>query len=188
MDCPTDFKYEQRPGGDACVYSKDNRWRVNLNAIGIPVDEDPRDSTYTDERNRFNAELTKTRELIRNDEIDTKALQDAKAQSAQWTAQSGNIASEAAAFRTVAESGKAIRDATSSIRGLRAPTAPSSDLDNERRAISLDLKQSLTFLQVVLFLVVLSLVAYLVLPIGWAHSIVFLLLCVGVATGFFLRK
>ena len=186
MDCPADFKYEQRSDGESCVYIKDNQRRVLANRMALQKGKST--TLYDRERERFNAELTKIRDLIRNDEIDTKALRDAKAQSAQWTAQSGNIASEAAAFRTVAESGKAIRDATSSIRGLRAPTAPSSDLDNERRAISLDLKQSLTFLQVVLFLVVLSLVAYLVLPIGWAHGIVFLLLCVGVATGFFLRK
>jgi hypothetical protein len=50
------------------------------------------------------------------------------------------------------------------------------------------LKQSLLFVQIVLFIVVLALLAYLVLPTAWAHGIVFLLLCVGVAIGFFLRK
>jgi hypothetical protein len=145
-------------------------------------------SSYERERKRFDEELAKIREQIRKDDVDSKVLQDAKSQSAQWQARSGQIESEAAAYRTVSEAGTAIRDTTASIRVLRAPTAPSSDLEKERRAISLDLKQSLLFVQVVLFIIVLSLLSYLVLPIAWAHGIVFLLLCVGVAIGFFLRK
>jgi hypothetical protein len=186
LDCPADFKYEQGPSGDACVYSKDNRRRVRLNRFAIPRGR--AGSEFDRERQQFDAELTKIREQIRKDELDMKALQDAKSQSAQWTARSGQIESEAAAYRSVSDAGTVIRDTTASLRVLRAPTAPSSDLEKERRAISLDLKQGLLFVQVVLFLTVLSLVAYLVLPTTWAHGIVFLLLCVGVATGFFLRK
>ena len=115
-------------------------------------------------------------------------LKQARDQSQQWTAQSGRIESEAASWREISNAGKDIRDTTASLRSLRPPTAPSSDLDKERRAISFDLKRSLTFIQVVLFLVVLSLLAYLLLPTAWAHSIAFLLLCVGIATGFFLRN
>jgi hypothetical protein len=186
LDCPADFKYEQRPDGDSCVYSKDNNIRVRLNGFAIPRGR--AGPEFDRERQRFDAELTKLRERIRKIEIDSKALQDAKSQSAQWQARSGQIESEAAAYRSVSDAGMAIRDTTASIRVLRPPTAPSSDLEKERRAISLDLKQSLLFVQVVLFIVVLALLAYLVLPIAWAHSIVFLLLCVGVAIGFFLRK
>ena len=186
LDCPADFKYEQGPSGDACVYSKDNRRRVRLNRFTIP--RGTPDSSFDRERQRFDAELTKIREQIRQDEIDSKALQDAKSQTAQWQARSGQIESEAAAYRSVSDASAVIRDTTASIRVLRPPTAPSSDLEKERRAISLDLKQSLLFVQIVLFIVVLALLAYLVLPTAWAHGIVFLLLCVGVAIGFFLRK
>lgn len=115
-------------------------------------------------------------------------LKQARDQSQQWTAQSGRIESEAASWREISSAGKDIQETTKSLRTMRAPTAPSDDLEKERRAISFDLKRSLTFIQVVLFLVVLSLLAYLVLPATYAHSITFLLLCVGVAVGFFLRN
>ncbi len=183
--CPSDFKYEQRIDGDACVYSKDNSQRVRLNALPR-VGTDP--ASYTREQRRFESELATIRDRIRKNEQSAQSLQDLRNQSAQWSAQSGELASQSAAWRAISDSGKAIQDTSKSLRGMRPPTAPSSDLEKERRAISFDLKRSLTFIQVVLFLVVLSLLAYLVMPTAWAHSIVFLLLCVGVAVGFFLRN
>lgn len=118
----------------------------------------------------------------------SEELKQARDQSQQWLAQSGRIESEAASWREISNAGKDIQETTKSLRGMRAPTAPTTELDSERRAISIDLKRSLTFIQVVLFLVVLSLLAYLVLPTSYAHGVTFLLLCVGVATGFFLRN
>lgn len=82
----------------------------------------------------------------------------------------------------------ALRETEQSLKPLRAKTAPAEDLELERRKISNDAKQSLVLVQLALFLVFLSLLSYIVLPITWAHGVSFLLLCVGIATGFFLRR
>jgi hypothetical protein len=74
------------------------------------------------------------------------------------------------------------------LKPLRPPTAPAEDLEKERRAIAFDVRRSVLFIQVALGLIVLALVAYLVLPASWANGVAFLLLCVGVAVGFFLRE
>jgi len=71
---------------------------------------------------------------------------------------------------------------------MRPPTAPPSDLEKERREISDIAKRNLFFVQVALVLVVVALLGYLVLPIEYAHMIGFLLLCVGISVGFFLRR
>ena len=83
---------------------------------------------------------------------------------------------------------KALQETNQSLKPLRAKTAPAEDLELERRKISNDAKQSLVLVQLALFLVFLSLLSYIVLPITWAHGISFLLLCVGIASGFFLRR
>jgi hypothetical protein len=81
-----------------------------------------------------------------------------------------------------------IRSTWMQLKPLRPPTAPAEDLEKERRAIAFDVRRSVLFIQVALGLIVLALVAYLVLPASWANGLAFLLLCVGVAVGFFLRE
>jgi hypothetical protein len=81
-----------------------------------------------------------------------------------------------------------IRSTWMQLKPLRPPTAPAEDLEKERRAIAFDVRRSVLFIQVALGLIVLALVAYLVLPAAWANGVAFLLLCVGVAVGFFLRE
>jgi hypothetical protein len=82
----------------------------------------------------------------------------------------------------------AVRSTEQALKPLRAKTAPAEDLEMERRKITLDARQSLVLVQLALFLVFLSLLTYVVLPRDWAHGISFLLLCVGIGTGFFLRR
>jgi hypothetical protein len=82
----------------------------------------------------------------------------------------------------------AIRSTGQALKPLRAKTAPADDLELERRKISLDARQSMVLIQLALFLVFLSLIAYVALPRDWAHGISFLLLCVGIGSGFFLRR
>lgn len=81
-----------------------------------------------------------------------------------------------------------IRSTWMQLDPLRPPTAPADDLEAARKAIALDVRKSILFLQVALGLVILALVSYLVLPATWANGIAFLLLCVGIAVGFFLRE
>ena len=82
----------------------------------------------------------------------------------------------------------AIKEVTNSLKPLRPPTAPSSDLEKERKEITSLAKQNLYFIQIALFLVVLSLLSYIMFPLDAANLIAFALLSVGIATGFFLRR
>lgn len=99
----------------------------------------------------------------------------------------GQIRSEYATYsdRGVAN---ALRETSQSLKPLRAKTAPAEDLEEERRKISMDARQSLVLVQLALFLVFLSLLSYVILPMNWANGISFLLLCVGIGSGFFLRR
>jgi hypothetical protein len=99
----------------------------------------------------------------------------------------GYVKSEYAVYSNQAIS-KEIRNTNQSLKPLRAKTAPADDLAMERRKISMDARQSLVLIQLALFLVFLSLLSYVVLPIDWAHGVSFLLLCVGIGSGFFLRR
>lgn len=80
-----------------------------------------------------------------------------------------------------------LRDVNQSLKPFRPPTAPASDKAIERKAI-LSGNQSLVFIQLVLFILLAVLVSYLLLPTHYANGIAFVLLCVGVAYGFFLRR
>jgi hypothetical protein len=99
----------------------------------------------------------------------------------------GRIQSEYATYSSQGLA-DAIRTTGQALRPLRAKTAPADDLELERRKITLDARQSLVLVQLALFLVFLSLLSYVVLPREWAHGISFLLLCVGIGSGFFLRR
>lgn len=81
----------------------------------------------------------------------------------------------------------AMRDVANSLNPFRPPTAPSSDLEKERKEIADAAKTNLFFIQAALFLVVLSMLTYAVLPLDTANMIAFGLLSVGIAIGFFLK-
>jgi len=99
----------------------------------------------------------------------------------------GRIQSDYATYSTQGIT-TAIRETDQALKPLRAKTAPAEDLELERRKITTDARQSLVLIQLALFLVFLSLLSYVVLPREWAHGISFLLLCVGIGSGFFLRR
>lgn len=80
-----------------------------------------------------------------------------------------------------------LEDINQSLKPFRPPTSPGSDKAIERKAI-LSGNRSLVFVQLVLFILLAVLVVYVVLPPNYANAIAFVLLCVGVAYGFFLRR
>jgi hypothetical protein len=98
------------------------------------------------------------------------------------------IQSEYATYSSSQGIQQAIQETNKSLRPLRAKTSPVEDLERERLAISRELRQDMFLAQLASFLVVLSLLSYIMLPPVWAHGITFLLLSVGIATGFFLRR
>jgi hypothetical protein len=79
-------------------------------------------------------------------------------------------------------------DVIKSLKPFRPPTAPASDLEKERKEITLLSARNLYFIQIALFLVVLAMLSYFVLPLDTANLIAFALLSVGIAMGFFLRR
>lgn len=99
----------------------------------------------------------------------------------------GYIKSEYATVSIGSQVAKDIRETEQALKPLRAKVAPAEDLELERRKIAEDARKPLIFIQLALFIVFLCLVSYVVLPQNWANGISFLLLCVGVAGGFFLK-
>ena len=89
---------------------------------------------------------------------------------------------------TKVEVTREVKNTKDKLKPFRPPTAPSSDLEKERKAITDEARRSLYFLQVALFLVVLVMISYLILPLDYANPIAFLLLCVGISMGFFLKR
>lgn len=83
--------------------------------------------------------------------------------------------------------GNEIKKVKDSLKPFRPPTVPSSDLEKERKVITIVARRNMYFLQIVLFIVVLVLLSYVILPLQYANPIAFLLLCSGVALGFFLK-
>lgn len=173
--CPGQFKNI----GEECVHVRKRRsFRLNqLPKIGTGR---PLPSTFGNERQRVNEEATKIQT-----EIDvTDSLLGEKDKLEQ---EYSKVDSQYASFK---EGTSALRELTSvkdDLRPFRPPTSPSSDLEQERRAITKDAQRNLYFLQSVLFLIVLVLLTYVILPMEYANSIAFLLLCIGIALGFFLK-
>jgi hypothetical protein len=80
------------------------------------------------------------------------------------------------------------KEVINSLKPFRPPTAPASDLEKERKEITDIAKRSLYFIQIALFLVVVAMLSYVILPLDTANLVAFALLCVGIALGFFLRR
>ena len=95
------------------------------------------------------------------------------------------IQSEYANFNQYSES---IKNVSDSLKPMRPPTAPSSDLEIERKKIIELQAPHFLFIQIVLGLLVTALISYVVLPAEYAHGIAFLLLSMAISFGFFLRR
>ena len=100
----------------------------------------------------------------------------------------GRIQSEYATVSGGSQLATEIRTTDQALKPLRPKVAPAQDLELERRKIVEDVGQPMILIQLSLFLVFLCLLSYVVLPTDWAHGISFLLLCVGIASGFFLKR
>lgn len=99
-----------------------------------------------------------------------------------------NTQGRTAGFPSTAAVAKGLQEINQSLKPFRPPTAPSSDLEKERKAILSVTQKDMFFIQVALFLVVVSMLGYIVLPTDYAHGIALLLLTVAISLGFFLRK
>jgi hypothetical protein len=156
---------------------------------GLPLIETgaPEPPEYATERTRVQAEVAKTKALILQDEQTTKSLNEFNTQKGNYAQEYGKIQGDYAVFNTTKDASTKMKHVTDSLRTFRPPTAPASDIEAERKKILGLTSKNLFFIQIALFLLLLSMVTYLILPAEYAHGIVFLLLCTAISFGFFLR-
>jgi len=83
---------------------------------------------------------------------------------------------------------RSIKNVSDSLAPFRPPTAPASDIEEEKKKIIKGTGPNFLFLQTVIFTLALSMVCYFFLPLSYAHPIALILLSVGVAVGIFLWK
>lgn len=189
VQCPAEFKYIQElgTGGEKCVHNIRSNRSVQLQAIPKYDNKAQPPPQFANERKRFADELAKVKVKIAEDDETDKVLKEFTAQSASRGQEYGKIQSDYAVYNTAANASKDMKDITSALKPKRPPTSPASDIEQERRAILAVSNKKMLFIQIALFLVVLSMLIYLFVPSDYAHSMVFLLLCVGISSGFFLR-
>lgn len=162
-----------------CIHLVKNRsFKLTLLPTILRGEEIP--TTYQSEKRRVVEEAAKTIEDIET----TSSLLNNRGRYVQTYAM---IENDEKMFKNSRMVSDEITGLKSTLKAKRPPTAPSSDLEQERQEIIHIGKQSLYFIQVALLLVVLVLLSYIVLPLTYANSISFVLLSVGVAIGFFLR-
>lgn len=81
-----------------------------------------------------------------------------------------------------------VKDLVDTLKPLRPPTAPASDIAAERKGILESSSPNFLLIQVELAIVILCLLTYSFVSLEYAPGLVVLLLSVGVALGIFLWK
>ena len=176
--CSNGFAYRREENGnEKCFLISDPKQTVDLKTLLFPV-------------NREQAKEEEKRVVSRGADILTKesgrqTLLDIQKKTGDSVKQYETIRSTTADFEA---SGKALKETNKELKPLRPPTAPAEDLSLERQLILNGPRIDLLMIQIALFFAVLSLVSFLFLDRDMAQGITFLLLCTGVALGFFLRK
>ena len=143
---------------------------------------------YEQERVRVRNEAARVRRQVEEDIQRTRQVNEARDSKQGYVQRYAKIQSDHAIHTSMAGAAREVRDIKDSLRRFRPPTAPSTDLEAERKAITDIAMRNLYFVQIALACVVVALLGYVILPIGYAHGIAFLILCVAIAVGFFLRR
>lgn len=189
MRCPTDFNYLQTGREEKCIHSITPSYTIpvvslpELNDITVAEPEQ-----YIQERRRFRDEFESMLVAIRRDDDARKAMEDVKSENSGYVTKYNRIQSEYASVNAAIDSENEIKKVSDSLKTLRSKTQPVSDMERERRAILDTSSRNILLVQIALFILVLSLLSYLIIPANYAHMVVFLLLCVGIATGIFLGR
>ena len=175
VKCPGQFKNV----GKECKHVTNNR-TFQLTELPMIERGNPIPSTFDNERKRVHEQLAKIQE-----EMDmTASVEREKDKHVQ---QYSSIQSQYSSFKDTSAAVREMEEVKNSLKPFRPPTAPSSDLEKERRIITSEARRNIYFIQIVLFLLVLVLLSYVVMPLEYANPVSFLLLCVGIALGFFLK-
>ena len=189
--CPPDFKYVQEPGTvigpptEKCVYRSNNSLSVRLNPLPQLNTGDSVPTSFTEEHDRVLAETENIKGVAASQDKKSKELD---ANRYGYEKEYTQIQSEYAAWKDSQSAQEKLREVKNSLKPFRPPTAPSSDLEKERKEITDLAKRNMFFIQAALFLVVLAMLSYFMFSLDTANLIAFALLCVGIAMGFFLRR
>jgi len=203
----------QGPPAQKCVHIRRNNRSFNLNSLPkvdqTPVpklrtiqqaEEDKRTGrqvelvsppipdTFDEELDRVASEAQHVLKEVESDDNKIRAMNESRDQLTESVRSFSKIETDYAVFNENKKLVEEIRKTNESLKPMRPPTAPASDLEKERKEITEIAKRNLYFIQIVLFLVVVSMLTYMFLPLDNANLIAFGLLCVGIAMGFFLRK
>jgi len=191
--CPADFKYTlsgtaSNPGGQ-CIALQDNSVVIDLPSLPGLNPRNPREPpVYPAERVRFTAELAKARARVAENAQTRTQIGLLNTQRAAQAADYSRIQTEYAGVASAAGTTEVIQDVSKSLKPFRPPTAPASDIEQERKAIVSITNRDLLMAQIALFIAVLVLLTYAILPSAYTHAVALLLIACGVGAAFFLRK
>ena len=191
--CPDRFKYAQetsttQPTREFCVSMYSNAIRVQLKSLPIPRPNGPEPPEYQAERARVSQELKTLTAQAASQQPVYDALQDVRAQIAGHAQAVTQIRTEYARYEHYENPPQTVKDLVDTLKPLRPPTAPASDIAQERKAILESSAPNFLFIQVQLAILVLCLLSYTFMNADYAPGITVLLLSVGVALGIFLWK
>jgi len=184
--CPTGYKYGQGSAGelDQCIYESNNAYAIPLQKIPVTSEA----TQFDEERKRFNDELRAIQSRIQtDDEARNKLTSEAKFYERNATSYDV-IQSQYAGFSAIRDAAQRIEDTSRSLKPMRPPTQPYSDIEKERRSIVQIVSEKIVLAQVALITVLLCAAEYLILPADYAHKLAFLTLSVGIAVGIFLTR
>jgi hypothetical protein len=188
--CPSRFKYVQESGGGTgppiskCVHKYYNQLSFTLTLLPQLEEGEELPSTFATEKARIEGEVLRVDKEL----DDLIALKEVSTQRTKYVNEYSRIQSSYVDFKDTTDVINRLKEVKSSLNTMRPPTAPSSDLEKERKAILLIGTRDLFFIQFSLFLLILVFLSYLTLPTDTAHVLSFLLLSVGVSIGFFLTR
>lgn len=192
--CPDKFKYLQEPSStgpteESCVSMYDNSVRIKLAPLPMPRPTLPEPVEYAAERDRVKAEAATLTSQLASQLPVSDLLQDVRADVAGKAEAVSRIQSDYARYaERFEDTPTSVKDLVDTLKPLRAPTAPASDLAIARKDILESSAPNFLLIQVELAIVILCLMAYAFLPLSVAPGISVLLLSVGAALGIFLWK
>lgn len=184
MKCPRGFKYLQGSGGetDKCVYETNNVYRVDIQMIPVSASG----PAFSEERDRFYNQLYDVQGKIIEDIEARRNLYKFQSDLPGYEAQYKAFQTSYAGYNDMQKNLDVVSETVQDLKPMRVETAPSSDLETERKRILSITDEQVRMAQVGLFTVLICLVVYLVIPIPYSHGVAFLIACVGIAVGIFL--
>jgi hypothetical protein len=186
-ECPRDFKFVEDGLFDKrCVLIEDNQYSFPIERL--PVYTPATQDRYDQETTHVANEAANVRAQFARDEEARRDRRKIEREQELQGAQYSKLQTEFTAYKSVQDAANEVKEVTKSLNATRPAVAPGDEADKEHRTIMGIVSQRLLLLQAVLALVVVALIGYFVLPLNAAHALTFLLACVGIAIGIFLKE